>query len=418
MSRAYIAVFILLLFGVGVTTSSAAAVWSFSAFPVLGRTMPEVEQALLQGIKAADVDPQVVWIGADTNGHLTVASIVFSTAGVSPTTTPKSLDGRAWKLAQLAFAAVPSLDEVHLSGVLPPDGGVDLSRLTVVYSGAISRRDLAAATIGGSETLGRVSRVWYGLGSVQARSISSEYRSPGSAKVLGGSTTLVSALPIAAAPVPPNPFPVREKRLVSKPLQIVFQGNPNRPEVAVTFDDGPFPIYTTLLLDTLERMNVKATFFLVGEQVQRYPYFAQAIVKAGHEVGNHTFHHVRLSQLPEPVIAEEIVRAQEVITEVTGYRPIYFRPPGGRFALSVIRTASGLGLTTVFWTANSGDYTHQGVPILEAKILGRVHRGGILLLHQGVGETTRILPGVFDVLRQRGLLLTTVTALLASPPHR
>jgi peptidoglycan/xylan/chitin deacetylase (PgdA/CDA1 family) len=195
----------------------------------------------------------------------------------------------------------------------------------------------------------------------------------------------------------------------------VFRGDPARHEVAVTFDDGPFPIYTTLLLDTLERMKLKATFFLVGEQVQRYPYFAQAIVKAGHEIGNHTFHHVRLSLLPEPVIDEEIVRAQEVITEVTGQRPIYFRPPGGRFALPVIRAASALGLTTVFWTANSGDYRHEGVPILEAKILGRVHPGGILLLHQGVGETTRILPGACEVLRRRGLLLTTLTGLLTIP---
>jgi len=194
---------------------------------------------------------------------------------------------------------------------------------------------------------------------------------------------------------------------------VIFRGDPSRREVAITFDDGPFPIYTTLLLDTLARLGIKATFFLVGEQVQHYPYLAQATVRAGHEIGNHTFHHVRLSQLPEQQIEDEITRAQEVITEVTGVRPRYFRPPGGKFAFPVLRAASALGLTTVFWTANSGDYEHPGMAVLEGKILGRVGSGGILLLHEGVAQTIRVLPHATAMLRQRGLTPTSLSDLLS-----
>lgn len=411
--RAFIA-FLIIVLGLGLVGSPLAAAPT-GGQPQLSRTMPEVEHLLLQAFQAANIASLVVWIGADTNGYLTVASIIFISSPATPTTT-KYFAARAWKLTRLAFTAVPVLDEVHLTGVLPPDGEFDLDRLTVTSSAAISRSEFAVVpgTLKGSEAFARISRVWYGQGSDRARQDSLGYRG-GSLQEPAQASPLVSPVSVGAAAVHTAPLHGQAQRLGRVPLRIVFRGDTARHDVAVTFDDGPFPIYTTLLLDTLERVKLKATFFLVGEQVQRYPYFAQAIVKAGHEIGNHTFHHVRLSQLPEPVIEEEIVRAQEVITEITGQRPIYFRPPGGRFAFPVIHTASALGLTTVFWTANSGDYRHEGVPMLEAKILGRVHPGGILLLHQGVGETTRILPGACEVLRRRGLFLTTMTGLLTLP---
>ena len=108
--------------------------------------------------------------------------------------------------------------------------------------------------------------------------------------------------------------------------------------MALTFDDGPFPIYTTLLLDTLDRLHLTATFFLIGEQVEQYPYFAQAIARAGHEIGNHSFHHPNLTQLAAQAVEDELRRTQEVITAVTGQTPRYFRPPGGDYNDTVLRS--------------------------------------------------------------------------------
>ncbi len=376
------------------------------AQPQLAGTMPDVEQAILRAVKRAS---WVIWIAADTNGHLTIASLGFTYPSAPPDVT-RLINARAWRLAQLAFTAVSTLDEVHLSGVQQGDVELELGHPTVTFSAAISRTELLAVpeTIPGSEAVTGLPRVWYASGSAPARVGARESQGAGSQE---------PGQPESQPPVQLPPNGSRSSRVQGhphlSPVPIVFRGDPARREVAITFDDGPFPIYTTLLLDTLDRLGLKGTFFVVGEQVQRYPYFARAIVNAGHEVGNHTFHHLRLSQLSERQIEEEITRAQEVIADVTGKRPRYFRPPGGKYAIPVIRTATALGLTTVFWTANSGDYTQPGAAVLEGKILGRVNSGGILLLHQGVGETIRILPQTTEVLRHRGLILTTVSGLLA-----
>jgi len=378
--------------------------------PHLAGTMPEVEQAILRGVRATN---SVVWIAADTNGHLTVASVGF-TIGSPSVPAGTRVDALAWRLAQLAFGAAPTLDEVHLSAVQSANFVSDPSHLPVTFSCAISRSEFTALpeAIGGSQALARLTRVWYGPASIGGPTTTPQLRQ---APV---NQELAQPLTRTSAGSPPNGIrtgaPVGNVRRVRvSKIFVIFRGDPSRREVAITFDDGPFPIYTTLLLDTLARLGIKATFFLVGEQVQHYPYLAQATVRAGHEIGNHTFHHVRLSQLPEQQIEDEITRAQEVITEVTGVRPRYFRPPGGKFAFPVLRAASALGLTTVFWTANSGDYEHPGMAVLEGKILGRVGSGGILLLHEGVAQTIRVLPHVTGMLRQRGLTPTSLSDLLS-----
>ena len=198
----------------------------------------------------------------------------------------------------------------------------------------------------------------------------------------------------------------------------LYHGDHSLPLVALTFDDGPFPIYTTLLLDTLDRVHLTATFFLVGEQVEQYPFFAQAIGQAGHEIGNHTFHHLNLTQLSAQAVEGELRRTQDVIFAVTGQTPRYFRPPGGDYNDTVLRIARALGLITVFWTDNPGDYTNPGPRVLAEKTLANITNGGIILLHQGVGDTIRILPQIAEALRQRRLTLAPVSGLLAPGKSR
>lgn len=380
----------------------------------LAGTLPDVEGALLQAVQSINATDWVAWIAADTNGRMTIASLGF----VYPPgdrDSMQALQARVWTLLRTVFTVVPSLDEVHLSGMPSTDVGIDPSQPNVTFSAAVSHSEFSTLPQGmpRKDGLATIPRLWYhpevfplnrsGKSEVRTATVLAQ---PGSA-----SRTEVSTRPSLTAST---------SHLAGQPstrplIRVVFRGDPSRRAVAVTFDDGPFPLYTTLLLDTLDHLGLKATFFLVGEQVQQYPYFAQAIVQAGHEIGNHTFHHVRLAHLPESQIEDEIARAQEVITAVTGVTPRYFRPPGGKYTPAILRIASAAGLTTVFWTANSGDYENSGRRVLEAKILGRVTSGGILLLHQGVRETIGVLPETTEVLRRRGLVLTTVSGLLGSP---
>lgn len=380
-----------------------------AAFPVQARlepsprlvgTLPQVEEAILQALQAARLTDPVLRIAADTNGHLTVAAVVFAHR-VRSADDWTGLRAFAWRLVPSTFASVPSLDELHLVGIQPDDGMSQGNEEDVIFTAAISRAELSRifANPPAGDAFALLPRVWHSI-------------PPAGERPSGG----------AGPPVSPGSHMARshDRRLVD-----IYRGDPSLRALAITFDDGPFPIYTTLLLDTLERLGVKATFFLVGEQVQRYPYFARAIAQAGHEIGNHGFYHVNLTLLPEAQIAEQLARAQEVITNVTGQVPRYFRPPGGQYSRAVLQAAHNLGLTTVFWTANSGDYASVNPRSLKWKILARTSNGGIVLLHQGVANTIRILPQTVETLRQRGYVLTTVSGLLSSRrsvfrnvPHR
>jgi peptidoglycan/xylan/chitin deacetylase (PgdA/CDA1 family) len=207
----------------------------------------------------------------------------------------------------------------------------------------------------------------------------------------------------------------------------LYRGSPRRRAVALTFDDGPTPLYTSLLLDTLNRLRLHATFFLVGRRVEQYPYFASAVVQAGHELGNHSYAHRSLVGLPPDRVRGDLQRAQRVLLRATGRTPKLFRPPGGRYDRTVVEVASDLGMLTVLWTDDPGDYEGLGIRRLQTRLLSRVYSGGILLLHQGVPDTVRVLPTAWQVLQRHGYAVTTVTGLFpaaegpsepSSPPRR
>lgn len=358
-------------------------------YPRMAGALPEVEDALLQALQGAGLTDRVLLIAADTNGDLTVAALVFSFRG-RPADDPTALRTYAWRLVRTAFASVSLLDEVHLTAVNQDETPSQGKSPEVIFTAAISRSELQNLHPGPSPSaeFGTLPRAWY--------------------------SGVTPTPEIHGADTEPAPFlGTRSSRPSGQPVRDLYRGDPSRRTLAITFDDGPFPIYTTLLLDTLDRLSLKATFFLVGDQVEQYPYFAQAIARAGHEIANHAFHHVNLTHLSPSEMLEDLARAQEIITAVTARTPKYFRPPGGQYSAALLRAAHSLGLMTVFWTANSGDYTHLGSRALEAKILARVSNGGILLLHQGVPNTIRILPQTTAILRQRGYTMTTVGGLLA-----
>lgn len=198
---------------------------------------------------------------------------------------------------------------------------------------------------------------------------------------------------------------------------LYFYGNPNKPLAALTFDDAPHPLYEPLLLDTLRRAGVKATFFVIGRNAVAYPYFVRDMVNAGHEIGNHTFHHVRLPALSSAVVKEELEQCNRLLQNLTGKPVRYFRPPGGEYSRETLQIASSLGLVTTFWTDDPGDFDNPGDAVLEAKLIRRLHPGGIVLLHDNVLQSIQVLPGFLRVAKQHQISLTTVGYLDASDGH-
>lgn len=192
----------------------------------------------------------------------------------------------------------------------------------------------------------------------------------------------------------------------------LFHGSPSRSLAALTFDDAPHPLYEPLLLDSLRRAGVRATFFCIGRNATAYPYFVRDMVRDGHEIGNHTYHHIRLNDADEATVLSEIQQANAVLQPLAGKPMVYFRPPGGRFSPTVLRVMRQLGMTLAFWTDDPGDFDNIGQMPLESKLLSRLRPGGIVLLHDNVLQTIVVLPRFLQLAQREGVRLGTVSDLV------
>ena len=192
----------------------------------------------------------------------------------------------------------------------------------------------------------------------------------------------------------------------------ILRGNPNRREIALTIDDGPHPVYTPELLQILAQNGIKATFFVVGEQAERYPELIRAESDAGHAIGNHTYDHVSLIKIPPQYIDTEIEACGEVIKRITGKSPHLFRPPGGEYNRSVAEATEALGYKLVLYSDDPGDYAEPGTQVIEKRTLDTISNGGIILLHDGSAQTLTILPQLIQRLKARGFQFVSVDQLL------
>jgi peptidoglycan/xylan/chitin deacetylase (PgdA/CDA1 family) len=205
---------------------------------------------------------------------------------------------------------------------------------------------------------------------------------------------------------------------VGKRLTPGLNGRGRAGHVALTFDDGPDAQSTPRFLDALKALDVKATFFLLGEMCERYPDVARRLVDEGHEVAVHSWdHRNHLRNLPGGRTSDQLSRTAEIIEAQTGVRPEYFRPPYGALTAADLVAAKGLGLRTVLWTAWGQDWQRDLTP---GDVLGEVLRGdldgGTVLLHDSdcTSEpgswraTLGALPQLVGTLRARGLEVGTV----------
>ncbi|GHF63652.1 polysaccharide deacetylase familiy protein [Deinococcus metalli] len=194
---------------------------------------------------------------------------------------------------------------------------------------------------------------------------------------------------------------------------LLFRGPTDRRVAALTFDDAPHPLYEPLLLDLLRRADVRATLFVIGRNAVAYPYFVRDMVEQGHEVGNHTYHHVRLPGLSPAQVQAELAQANAAISAVTGQAVRYFRPPGGDYSSLTLQVARQEGLTTTFWTDDPGDFDNPGDAVIESRLVSHLRPGGIVLLHDNAPEAIDVLREFLRVARERGVTLTTVSQMVA-----
>jgi len=184
--------------------------------------------------------------------------------------------------------------------------------------------------------------------------------------------------------------------------------------VALTFDDGPSE-RTPAILAVLRRFRAKATFFVVGDRVSGREELLRGILRAGHEIGNHSYSHVRLTG-DLGAVASDLGEAKAQILAATGYTPCLFRSPWGYLTPVVLRGARSLGMTTVHWDVGSGDWLSPpiGAAAIRSRVLSRVRGGSIVLLHDAGNrpQTVAALPRILEALRSRGHRPVTASRLL------
>lgn len=192
----------------------------------------------------------------------------------------------------------------------------------------------------------------------------------------------------------------------------IYRGNPSKRMVALTFDATYGDNQTTRLLQILRGNNIQATFFLSGIWPINFPDLARAISSAGHEIGNHSYTHPHMTQIPLTEVINQIVRTGALIRSITGVSTYLFRPPFGEYNQAILNTAASLGYIIIMWTIDSLDWKNPGVDQITNRVVNNIQPGAIVLMHQAAPQTPDALPAIISRLRQQGYGFGTVTQVL------
>lgn len=194
----------------------------------------------------------------------------------------------------------------------------------------------------------------------------------------------------------------------------VYCAGPRGNAVAFTFDDGPGP-YTHLALRKLTQANERATFFVVGRSMDNYPNYLPREQKVA-AIGDHTYTHPVLAQLPSSLITSEVLRTKQKIEASSGQTVKFFRPPYGSRSATVDQIAQRLGLLEVIWSVDSADSLRANYAGIIKNVEAGMHPGAIILMHENRGQTIRALTTLLPELRRRHLHSVSLTELFASDP--
>ncbi len=176
--------------------------------------------------------------------------------------------------------------------------------------------------------------------------------------------------------------------------------------VALTFDDGPSPIFTPQVLAILKKYNVKATFFVMGWAAKKYPGLIRQMIADGHAVASHTNAHWNLTKLSQKKLAYEVIMPRNEIKAVIGKAPVCLRPPFGAGNKRIGAFIRSQGMIMVSMGFNSFDYTRPGVAKLVSWVVKNAIYGRVILLHDGYRgrqQTVKALPAIIEGIKKKGL---------------
>ena len=196
---------------------------------------------------------------------------------------------------------------------------------------------------------------------------------------------------------------------------VIRSGDPDSMKIALTFDDGPHPYKTNEVLDLLAQYGIRATFFVVGENVSYYPEPLRRAVALGHEIGNHTYHHALLSKECEKNTLEEIEKTEEIIFKTAGYRTKLFRPPEGAYNECALNAIQSKDYRVILWTVDTRDWENTSADKMVQTVMTNVRGGSILLFHDYMSKksnTMEALGIVIPRLLAEGYEFVTVSELL------
>ena len=206
-----------------------------------------------------------------------------------------------------------------------------------------------------------------------------------------------------------------DARLYRVMHELPVQDRSGRPRlIALTFDDGPYPVYTPMLLDVLHDLNVPATFFLIGADAQQWPELTRRIESSGNEIADHTYTHPNLDQESADTVRREILEGRDALWALSHDPAVrtMMRPPHGRYTERTLQIAQSLGYSVVLWTDDSGDWRTLTVDRLQRHLLEYATAPEIVLLHSGKLATIEALPYVVQRFKQAGYRFVTVGELL------
>ncbi len=182
--------------------------------------------------------------------------------------------------------------------------------------------------------------------------------------------------------------------------------------ISISFDAAWGNEDTQTLIDILGKYNIRATFFVVGDWVDKYPESVKALHDAGHEIMNHSNTHAHYPQLSRAQMIADVSACADKIEAVTGVRPTLFRPPYGDYNDTVVGAMREAGFYTIQWDVDSLDWKNPGSDAIEQRVLEKVKSGSIVLFHNAAVQTPAALPGIIEGLLAKGYKFLPISELI------
>jgi peptidoglycan/xylan/chitin deacetylase (PgdA/CDA1 family) len=227
--------------------------------------------------------------------------------------------------------------------------------------------------------------------------------------------TLSFALGLGAEPTPAKrAAAARESRATPEGPSITFNSvHVDGPYIAMTFDDGPSATLTPKLLDLLAAHHIKATFFVIGENVAEHPEIVARAAREGHEIANHSWSHPNFGKMSDESVRRQLQQTDDAIKSATGKRPTLVRPPYGSITTREKRWIHDeFGYDIILWDVDPYDWKRPGPAVVRARILKETRPGSIVLSHDIHPGTIEAMPSTFDELEAKGFKFVTVSELI------